>query len=441
MRQRRYSIALECNFETSSIQARVHGVRLKTGKDVDGTNCVPFRFCSGEKPSNTDKLLLAFDAFAFSQATGMTPLVGELISGQQLRSSRVTLAPLYVKVGSILESGTAILSSSEPPRAILNRHCSECQFASRCTSSANEADDLSILSKMSAKERERYHDKGIFTLTQLSHTFRHKKRTSQQKHDFALQSLALRKNQVHVLGKVAWDDAGTLVYIDVEGDPDRGCYYLVGLRFEELGKIVHRSYWANSPKDERKIWAECVSTLNSISAPRLVHYGSYETKFFREMKTRYPGTAESNWLDSLIGSAVDLVSLLYGRVYFPAYSNGLKEIARHLGFRWSEPEASGLAALYWRRQWEASQAPHLKEKLLIYNSEDCAAAQTVAGALSALSRSLPAGATDFVDATTLKREYPKQFGKIDFALPEFEQIHAAAQWDYREFSAGVRDAI
>lgn len=438
LRQRRYSIALECSFETSSIQAQVHGVRIKTGKDVDGNNCVPFRFCSGEKLSNTDKLLLAFDAFAFSQATGMTPPVGELISGQQLRSSRVALAPLYAKVGSILEAGTAILSSSEPPRAILNKHCSECQFASRCTSSAKKADDLSILSKMSAKERERYHDKGIFTLTQLSHTFRYRKRTSQPKHDFALQALALRKNQVHVLGKVAWDDADTCVYIDVEGDPDRGFYYCIGLRFEESGKIVHRSYWADSPKDEQKMWAECVGALKSIGASRLVHYGSYETKFFREMKARYPGTAESNWLDSLIGSAVNLVSLLYGRVYFPTYSNGLKEIAQHLGFRWSEPEASGLAALYWRRRWEASQAPHLKEKLLIYNSEDCTAAQTVAGALSALSRSLPAGATNIVDATTLKREYPKQFGKIDFALPEFEQIHAAAQWDYQREKVHVR---
>jgi hypothetical protein len=29
----------------------------------------------------------------------------------------------------------------------------------------------------------------------------------------------------------------------------------------------------------------------------------------------------------------------------------------------------------------------------------------------------------------LKREYPKRFGKIDFALPEYQQIKDAAQWD------------
>jgi predicted RecB family nuclease len=438
LRQRRYLMVLECGFETSSIQAKVHGIRLKTGKSMDENNWVPFRFCSANKISNADKLLLAFDAFAFSQVTGVTPSVGELIPGPESRGNRVTLTPLYVKVGSILEAGTVILLSPEPPRAILNRHCSEYQFASRCASSAKETDDLSLLSKMSAKERQRYHDKGIFTLTQLSHTFRSRKRAGQVKHDFALQALALRKNQVHVLGKVAWDGSGTLVYIDAEGDPDRGFYYCVSLRFEESGKIVNHSYWADSPQDERKMWAECVSTLKSLSAPRLVHYGSYETKFFREMRARYLDVAESDWLDSLIGSAVNLVSILYGRVYFPTYSNGLKEIAPYLGFGWSEPAASGLAASYWRRQWEVSQEPQLKEKLLIYNSEDCAAAQTVAGALAALSQSLPVGAADSVDATTLKRNFPKRFGKIDFALPEFQQIHAAAQWDYQREKVHVR---
>lgn len=316
----------------------------------------------------------------------MTPRIGELISGQQLRKIRVALTPLYVKVRSILEAAIASMSSTDPPRPVLNRHCAECQFASRCTSAAKETDDLSLLSKMSAKERQRYHDKGIFTVTQLSHTFRHRKRAGQPKHDHALKALAIRKNQIHLLGKVAWDHPGTLVYIDVEGDPDRHFYYCVGLRFEESGMIVHRSYWADSPTDEGTTWAECGSTLKCINAPRLVHYGSYETSFFRQMRKRYPDAVEPDFLDPLIGSAVNLVSIIYGGVYFPTYSNSLKDIAQHLGFRWSEPAASGLAALYWRRQWEVSQAPHLKEKLLIYNSEDCTAAQTVTEALCSASR-------------------------------------------------------
>ena len=83
------------------------------------------------------------------------------------------------------------------------------------------------------------------------------------------------------------------------------------------------------------------------------------------------------------------------------------------------PTANCTSAHHPCRQSGGGSTPlSLTVACLIYNQEDCAAAQTVAEALSALSRS---GATDFVDASALKREYPKRFGKIDFALPEFQQ--------------------
>jgi hypothetical protein len=44
----------------------------------------------------------------------------------------------------------------------------------------------------------------------------------------------------------------TPVYIDVEGDPDRGYYYCIGIRFEVAGSIVQNSYWADGPSDGRK---------------------------------------------------------------------------------------------------------------------------------------------------------------------------------------------
>jgi hypothetical protein len=58
--------------------------------------------------SNTDKLLLAFDAFAFAQVAEITPHFGELIAGEQLRRMRVALTPLYLRVRSILETATEL---------------------------------------------------------------------------------------------------------------------------------------------------------------------------------------------------------------------------------------------------------------------------------------------------------------------------------------------
>ena len=255
-----------------------------------------------------------------------------------------------------------------------------------------------------------------------------------------MQALAVRKNQVHVIGPLTFTTAGTAVYFDVEGDPDRDFYYCIGLRFEADGVIVQRSYWADSPSDEVTMWADCLSALGTIDTPRLVHYGSYETTFLRQMRKRYPNPERTALLDQLIASAVNLLSTIYAHVYFPTYSNGLKNVAGHLGFRWSDAAPSGLVALTRRREWECTRAPELKRMLVTYNAEDCAAAQTVAETLSALSRSSPTCNGNIVDVTKLKREYPHRFGKIDFALPEFQQINDAAYWDHQREKVYVRSS-
>src|SRR5712692_10747295 len=377
IQQQQYRMILDCTLQTSGLRAHVHGLELVPSPRTKGRSAyVAIRFVSTERISTADKLLLAFDAFVFSQTYGITPpRLGKLINGREYVTSTVPLAPLYTKVQSILTAISAQQNSPTPPPLVLNKHCAECHYAARCREIATKADDLSLLAKMSEKDRKKYHEKGIFTVTQLSYTFRPRRRPlERRKHEHALQALAIRKNQIHVVGAVTMKETGTPVYLDVEGDPDRDFYYCIGLRFEAGGAIVQRSYWADSPADEGTMWADCLCALGTIEAPRLVHYGSYETTFLRQMKKRYPNHERTAWRDQLIASAVNLLSTIYSRLYFPTYSNGLKDVARYLGFRWSEPAASGLVALAWRREWEHSQRPDLKQMLATYNAEDCAAA-------------------------------------------------------------------
>ena len=80
----------------------------------------------------------------------------------------------------------------------------------------------------------------------------------------------------------------------------------------------------------------------SIEGPVLVHYGSFETKFLRQMLARYGGPPEDQDVARAIATPVNLLSKIFARIYFPAYSNGLKDVARYLGFNWSEANASGI---------------------------------------------------------------------------------------------------
>jgi len=68
-----------------------------------------------------------------------------------------------------------------------------------------------------------------------------------------------------------------------------------------------------------------------------------------------------------------LLSFIFAQIYFPTYSNGLKEVAGWLGLKWPSPELSGLKAICWRDNWQKSNAHAFKTELINYNSADCAA--------------------------------------------------------------------
>src|ERR1700758_182235 len=58
---------------------------------------------------------------------------------------------------------------------------------------------------------------------------------------------------------------------------------------------------------------------------------------------------------------------IYGKIYFPTFSNSIKEVARYLGFEWNWPHASGAAATSLRRACELGADDGLKRELIGYN--------------------------------------------------------------------------
>ena len=141
---------------------------------------IPIRFISFNKLTKDDKLLLAFDAFVLGQALGRDSAVGKLIHGDDHATLKVKTSALASEVRKQLAKMAKLLSSPTPPDLVLNRHCGQCEFQSRCRQKALETDDLSLLGGMNAKERQKLRSKGIFTVTQLSYTFRPRRRPKRQ---------------------------------------------------------------------------------------------------------------------------------------------------------------------------------------------------------------------------------------------------------------------
>jgi predicted RecB family nuclease len=422
------------------LESLLHAVeRLPFGRGRSA-QIIPIRFVFFNKLSEDDRLLLAFDAWVLSAALGREIAVGKIIHGDDHAALKVKTAALAGDVRRRLQKIAALFSGASPPDLVLNRHCAECEFQPRCRQKALETDDLSLLAGMSAKERHNLRSKGIFSITQLSYTFRPRRRPKRirdkrEKYHHSLKALAIREKKVHIVGRPALTIEGTPVYLDVEGVPDLDFYYLIGVRVGHGNSAVQRSLWADTVEDEGTIWREFLGILESIEKPVLIHYGSYETTCLRQMRKRYGTPPEGSVAAATMKAAVNLLSVIFAQVYYPCHSNGLKDIATHLGFRWSDSTATGIGTIAWRHEWKSSRAAAVKQALLTYNVEDCQALEVIADSLRTLQCGSPqaddASSGGVVDTAQIKWEHPYGFKRNTFAFRELEAINNAAYWDYQ----------
>jgi predicted RecB family nuclease len=412
-------------------------------------------FSPWDKPDLSDSLLVCFGALALSQVTGIVADTGIVVYGAEHRRKTVKIGDYAARTRKAIDAIALTCNSREAPPLVLNKHCAVCDFQQRCRGLAIERDDLSLLRAMTGKERAKFHSKGILSITQLSYGYRPRRRKRNRpdtessknsgkcitriiRNDHKLKALAIKKNQIHVVEAPSLNFAGTPTFLDVEGMPDRGFYYLVGLRFERDGKYVERSLWADGSDEERAIWEECLRELKAIGNAQIVSYGAYETRFLTHMKARYTLAPDDvEFVDRLIGTSVNLVGCIYGKIYFPTFSNSLKEVGRYLGFEWNWQQASGSSAPSLRRAWELNADDNLKRELISYNMGDCHAAEIVAGAITRICDD-GASSLNGVDVNSLAVGFQRTYGKLDCALPEFEKINNAAYWDYQRSKVYAR---
>ncbi len=435
-----------CNHPAS---ARL-GQRVK--KSEAGDHYIPTLYSAWDKVDESDELLVCLCALAIEQATGTNiALSGKVVYGEEYRGKTIKIADRLPKARRIIEAVTSVCYAEKPPPLVLNKHCPTCDFQLRCRTLASERENMSLLGAMTTKERAKYEEKGISTITQLSYGYRPRRRrlmpaaprsSPPVKHDHSLKALAIKKAQTHVVGSPSLSIKGTSVFMDVEGMPDRDFYYLVSLRYATNGTPVEKSFWADGAEGERDIWRQCLCTLKSINNPQIVHYGAYESRFLKRMRERWKSPAEdAEFVDQIIDGSLNLLTSMYGTVYFPTYSNSLKEISRWLGFDWTWSQASGAASTLLRRCWELTGDDDLRRELIAYNLEDCRATVVVTEALSLTCGNGEACSTtklDTVNVGSLEIGFQRTFGKFPSTLPEFKKINAAAYWDYQRSIVYVR---
>jgi len=446
----KWRLAIDFATAGKHVESTVHAVeRIPSEGRAAPTQFIPTRFVVTNKLNRDDKLLLAFDALALSQVTGHEVSLGKIVHGDDYATLKTKTAPMARELKKLIDKTTTLVSSNSPPDLILNRHCVECEFQTQCRQKAVEKDDLSLLSSMTEKERKKFNIKGIFTVTQLSFTFRPRRRpkrlrSKREKYHHALKALAIQQKKIHIVGNPQLKIEGTPVYFDVEALPDRDFYYLIGVRVNTADAVVQRSFWADNVGDEGKAWRDFLDMLAEVENPILVHYGSFETTFLKRMAERYGEPLEGSRAAKAVKSALNLLSFLFAQVYFPTHSNALKDIGAWLGCKWSSTTPSGTQSIIWRTNWEQSSDPSVKQNLITYNLEDCQALEVLTETLLRICSpgqrpNVEGGAGPEVALAGNSTSRDALWRRFSSPIADFEVINKAARWDYQRDRVYVRN--
>jgi predicted RecB family nuclease len=164
--------------------------------------------------------------------------------------------------------------STSPPPLFLNDHCSICEFQGRCRQQALDEGNLSLLKGMTINEIAKYNAKGLFTVHQISYTFRARRKPKRARgvagpHYFSLQAQALREKKIFINGSVNFKIKTPRVYFDIEGTPDSGVDYLIGALTVDHGTEDFVSFWARCDEEKSRVFAEFLRYLSTLRGCRV----------------------------------------------------------------------------------------------------------------------------------------------------------------------------
>ena len=211
------------NFDAS--QSRIFG-------DAQPRSLHPVLFHDG--PIRTlEKSLIELFALLISELQETAPNIG-LVCRSEGKPTTIHLTPGFAVARNLLREIAELHQGLQPPMLVLNNHCQACVFHDHCHKQAVEDDNLSLLSGMNEVQIKRLNRKGIFTVNQLSYTFRLRRNSTRAQksspaHHLPLRALALREMKVFVHGSPTVTYPDTRIYLDIEGTPQSHSYYLIGV--------------------------------------------------------------------------------------------------------------------------------------------------------------------------------------------------------------------
>ena len=215
-------LILDAELQDGTFRIRFDALKRVDGhSDLGSFHYVPVLFSEARNIHRRHRLLLASLGALIGRVQKRPPARGVIYQGDPCYATSIPFGS-STRFGedAIRELSRMQRGDANPPLHI-NDHCSICEFQGECRSQAIRDDNLTLMRGLGEKELKRYARRGLFTLTQLSHTFRPrrpgKRAQPVRRRQYALQALAVRDRTVYILGKPELPAGAADIYLDVEG--------------------------------------------------------------------------------------------------------------------------------------------------------------------------------------------------------------------------------
>jgi len=405
--------------------------------------CIPYFIVPNEKVTATQKLLASFVCLILNDENYQSH-TARIVYGSGQKTTNISLNNYIDKSQRLLRDIDESFNNNEEPARYKIKHCQICEFNDACYAEFRKIDCLSLIG-LGVKKISKLHNKGIFTVNQLSYTYRprHRKKkvVKPDRLEYSLKALALREKKTFVIDCPTFQAPDWEIYLDFEGLADESFWYLIGLLVvnKKTGSRIKKSFWADNLEDTEKIFQKLSTTIFSLKNFTIYHYGSYELQVLKKVNKKLNGQFD-NLLDALLKDGVNILPFFTSDLYPPTYTNGLKDIARYIGFNWSDENASGLQSIVWRKKWELTNSEQIKKKLIEYNQNDCEALFVVKTWIQNISkRDTTSEDEQFAKTDDLPNNVSyKKWGDPNFVNTDFKEINKFAYFDYQREKVYIR---
>jgi len=201
---------------------------------------------------------------------------------------------------------------------------------------------------------------------------------------FSLNSRAIVSNECIPIGLCEFPEKRTEIFLDLEGTGQQiggtelvAIDYLTGVLTRTKEKEVYTPFIAHDLSKEEEMFREFVDWLLGQDDFIIYHWHNYERDHLKKMAERYELSEKNR--RTIFTNMRDLYKDAVSSFAFPTYSNGLKEIANYMGYKWKHPDVTALESITFYLQYvEAPEKNrHKMQKVMDYNEDDCRATMLV----------------------------------------------------------------